>query len=100
MRGVRPDFARRPSARDVALERPAQKGSDMKNIDPTTPMTPRNAYWLRTNGMQTREDLARNHVRLVRSPNRRAAGGGFAFLALVSVAALVLMGYATWMASR
>ena len=69
-------------------------------FDPTKPMSDRAARWLRVNGMQTREDLARHHVRLVRSPNRRAAGGGFAFLALVSVAALVLMGYATWMASR
>ena len=70
----------------------------MKNIDPTTPMTPRNAYWLRTNGMQTREDLARHHVRLVRTPSRRAAGGGLVFLALVGALAVGAMAYAAFRA--
>ena len=69
-------------------------------FDPTKPMSDRAAHWLRVNGMQTREDLARHHVRLVRTPDRRAAGGGFAFLALASVVALVAMAYVVVMVPR
>ena len=65
-------------------------------FDPTKPMSDRAAHWLRVNGMQTREDLARNHVRLVRTPNRRAAGGGLVFLALVSALAVGAMAYAAF----
>lgn len=67
-------------------------------IDPTQEMPAHRAKWLRVNGMQTREDL-RRLPRVARTPDRKPAGGGFAFFALVAVAALVLMGYATWRAA-